>query len=572
MLQELRVGNLALVEDLVLTLRPGLTMLTGETGAGKSLIAGALSLLTGVKADRGLIREGEELAWVEGVFDLADRSGTVTWLGTLGVRLGADKILVLRRELRREGRGRVLINGLASSLALLEQIGGALLAIQSQDQQRLLIRPAFAQEFLDGVLELDSDLARVGEAREAWQQMEEELARRRQEEEFARQQLEMWEYQHRELAGMGLDPDEEAQLAEQLSFARNARSLLEAAGKALANLTEGQVNARQLLGAAEGVLSPVAASSQRIEAVLSEIQEAEGSVAEAAKELERFLDAAEVDPARVDEMEERKAQNEDLRRKYDRDITGLMLLQESLGERIARQQVAASDIVDLTAAVDDARQELGSAAAALRAKRLAGAPQVAGRACDLIRPLALPEISLEFVVEPRLTAGEGVEVDGHRCQVTARGADAVRLRVRTNRGEMAGEVGQIASGGEKSRIFLGLSVLSGRQADQPLLLFDEIDAGLGMDNAIPVAGLLADLADRGQVLCITHLATVAARGQDHLKAVKGVVDERTVLTVTPLAGQDRLDEIARLLGGDEAGAKGAAGSRLAYAKQLLAHG
>ncbi len=571
MLHELRVGNLALVEDLTLPLGPGLTMLTGETGAGKSLVAGALSLLTGVKADRGLIREGEELAWVEGVFDLSGRPGTVAWLGTLGVRLGSDAILVLRRELRREGRQRVLINGLSSSLALLEQVGGRLLAIQSQDQQRLLSRPAFAQEFLDSVLELAPELARVREARETWQTLAAELTQRRQEEDFARQQLEMWEYQHRELTGMGLDLAEEPQLAEQLAFARNARSLLEAAGKALTDLTEGQVNARQLLGAVEGALSGVAASSQRIADVLSAVQDAEALVADAGRDLERFLDAAEVDPARLDEMEERKAQYEDLRRKYDRDVAGLMALQESLTERISRQQVAAADIESLANAVVEAKCALGEAAADLRNKREAGGPKVAAMACEVIRPLALPEISLEFVVTPRLTtANDGVDVAGRNCAVTQQGADEVRLRAQTNRGEKAGEVGQIASGGEKSRIYLGLSVLAGREAEQPLLLFDEIDAGLGMDNAIPVAGLLANLAERGQVLCITHLATVAARGQAHLKAAKDILGERTVLTVTTLTGTERLAEIARLLGGDEAGPEGADGSRLAYAKQLLA--
>jgi len=569
MLLELRVGNLALVEDLSLPLEPGLTMLTGETGAGKSLIAGALSLLTGVKADRGLIRAGEELAWIEGVFDLGERPQMTAWLGTLGVRLGNDGILVLRRELRREGRGRVLINGLVSSLPLLEQIGGALLSIQSQDQQRLLSRPAFAQEFLDAVLGLAPDRERVQRARAEWQRLEAELTQRRQEEDFARQQLEMWEYQHRELSGMGLDPAEEEQLAEHLAFARNARSLLEAAGKALGDLSEGQVNARQLLGAAEGALASAAAASQRIAAVLAAVQDAEAAAAEAARELERFLDAAEVDPARLDEMEERKAQYEDLRRKYDRDVNGLLTLQASLAERISRQREAATDIQELAGVAARAQAELGAAANDLRTKRVAGAVSVAARACDLIRPLALPEIELEFVVAPRL-ADDGVEVGGARCQVTVNGADDVRLQARTNRGEEAGEVGQIASGGEKSRIYLGLSVLAGKQSEPPLLLFDEIDAGLGMDNAIPVAGLLVDLAGQGQVLCITHLATVAARGQAHLKATKGVAGERTVLTVTPLAGEQRLAEIARLLGGEEAGAASAAGSRLAYAKQLLA--
>lgn len=572
MLLELRVGNLALVEDLSLQLEPGLTMLTGETGAGKSLIAGALALLTGVKADRGLIREGEELAWVEGVVDLTDRPRLTEQLAGLGIRLGADGVLVLRRELRREGRGRVLINGLVSSLSLLEQIGGALLSIQSQDQQRLLSRPAFAQEFLDEVLELAPDLARVRDARQKWRQLAAELAQRRQEEEFARQQLEMWEYQQRELTGMGLDPNEEAQLAEQLAFARNARALLEGAGKAWADLTEGQTNARQMLGAAAGALVPVASASQRIDAVLAQIQEAESVVAEAARELERFLDAAEIDPARLDEMEERKAQYEDLRRKYDRDVPGLLALQAVLTEQIARQREAASDIEELAAGVVRAEQELSAAALALRAKRVAGAPDVGARAAEVIRPLALPEIALEFSVVPRLAPDAEFEVDGERCQVTASGADEVRLRVRTNRGEPAGDVGLIASGGEKSRIYLGLSVLASRPTEQPLLLFDEIDAGLGMDNAVPVAALLGRLAEGGQVACITHLPTVAARGSSHVRVFKAESGGRTTLRVEIVEGEGRIQEIARLLGGKESGIVGGLENQVAYARQLLGSG
>jgi DNA repair protein RecN (Recombination protein N) len=306
--------------------------------------------------------------------------------------------------------------------------------------------------------------------------------------------------------------------------------------------------------------------------VLALVGEAEASVAEAAKELERFLDAAEVDPARLDELEERKAQYEDLRRKYGRDVAGLIELRESLAERIDRQRAAADDIAALTATFEQARQAVGFAASDLRQERQAGAARVAKQAGDVIRPLALPDIELSFRVEPRRDGDDGIEVDGQRCRVTGSGADEVHLRVRTNRGEKAGDVGLIASGGEKSRIFLGLSVLAGRQTEPPLLLFDEIDAGLGMDNAIPVAGLLGELARRGQVLCITHLATVAARGQAHLKAAKSLVGERTVLTVTLLAADERLAEVARLLGGEGAGDEGAAGSRLDYARQLLGRG
>ncbi|MFT5232332.1 MAG: DNA repair protein RecN (Recombination protein N), partial [Candidatus Krumholzibacteriia bacterium] len=200
------------------------------------------------------------------------------------------------------------------------------------------------------------------------------------------------------------------------------------------------------------------------------------------------------------------------------------------------------------------------------------APSVAERAAEAIRPLALPEISLAFEFSPRIDAQSNFVIEGEASQITNTGADNVALSAQTNRGEKAGEVALIASGGEKSRIFLGLSVLADQSNEQPLLLFDEIDAGLGMDNAIPVAALLADLAKRGQVLCITHLATVAARGDSHLKAEKSLSNERTTLSVDALTGPARLEEIARLLGADSSGEKAAANSRLAYAKQLLAQG
>lgn len=569
MLRELRVGNLALVEDLNLNLGPGLTMLTGETGAGKSLIAGALSLLTGVRADRGLIRAGEDLAWVEGLFDLAERPVLAAYLAQVGVRLAADAILVLRRELRREGRGRVLINGLTSSLALLEDIGPRLLAIQSQDQQRLLSKPSFAMEFLDRALGLEAEVRRVRDARAVWLERVAELKQRRQEAEFARQQLEMWEYQHRELAGMGLAMAEEEELAEQLAFGRNARSMLAAADKARNDLTEGAPTVQELLGGAESALAAVSHQSARLAEVLTLIQNAGEAVAEASQGLERFLSGAVVDPAQLDEMEARKAQYEDMRRKYGCDVAGLLALQESLAVRIERQKSADQSIDSLTEAVAAAQEDVAVAALDLRRKRLAGAPDVASEAMAVLRPLALPEIEVQFVVAPRPGGQDGVPVGEHLSQVTTTGADTVQLLVRTNRGEASGPVGMIASGGEKSRIFLGLSVLAGYGAEQPLLLFDEIDAGLGMDNAIPVAELLVRLATAGQVLCITHLATVAARGQAHLKAGKSVSGERTILKVKPLADDERLAEIERLLGGRETDTAGAVGSRLAYARQLL---
>jgi len=253
-------------------------------------------------------------------------------------------------------------------------------------------------------------------------------------------------------------------------------------------------------------------------------------------------------------------------------LEGLIELRDSLTDRIARQEEAASDLEDLSSARDAALHELSKAAEALRVNRQEGASMVAARAVEIIRPLALPELELEFRIEPDLDEYSAVQVAGRHCRVTGKGADRVQLLARTNRGEGMGEVGRIASGGEKSRIFLGLSVMQRRGAPQTLQLFDEIDAGLGMDNAVPVAELLGRMAVGGQVICITHLPTVAARGDHHLKVEKVSAGNRTVLQVGPIPGEARVQEIARLLGGRKSGLKGGAEKQAAYARQLLGQG
>lgn len=568
MLRELRVANLALVEDLAISFGPGLTMVTGETGAGKSLIAGALGLLAGGKGDRALIREGADLAVVEGVFDLADRPGVLQAFADAGWRVGADGLLVMRRELKREGRGRVLINGLLSSLTIFERLGPLLLSIQSQDHQRLLMRSDFARDFLDRFLELDAEKARMAEAVNHFKDLEKNLADRLAEETFARQQLELWEFQQREIADAGLDVEEEAGLAEQLSFGRNLRSLLEGLQSGYQDLLDGETNAYQLLARTLKALEPLAEKSPRLADILALVRDAEALVAEAASDLQRFGDSLEVDPVRLDELEGRHHAYTLLQRKYGRGVVELLELEAQLKDRIHRQKQATSDIEQLREDLEMARGEMAEAALDIRRKRVLGAPDVALAAQRRIRPLGLPELGVEFRIEPRREGGGEAIVGKDRCRIGARGADEVHLLVRTNRGESWNPVRDVASGGEKSRIFLGLTVLEVGKRVQPLQLFDEIDAGLGMDNAVPVARLLAELSQGGQVLCITHLPTVAAQGESHLQVAKSIAEGRTRVSVRRLEGEERVDELVRLLGGG-AGSGGERDTQRAYARQLL---
>ncbi len=569
MLLELRVSQLALVDDLVLPAAPGLTMLTGETGAGKSMIAGALSVLAGAQVPKDLVREGEDLAWVEGVFDLAERPRTCEFLARAGVRVAADGILVLRRELRRQGRNRVLINGLTSSLALLEAIGPRLLQIQSQNQQQDLADPDYARDLLDGLLECRDLQAAVGEAWTAWRDAEAALAARRAETEASREQLDLWRYQRDELAEAQLDPDEEAVLSERLALLRHSAALREGAAEALQSLAAGEGGARDALGHAQSVLSPLADLSPRLGEIAELLETSVTAAGEAQRSLDRFLDGLDLDPAGLDECEARQALYAELKRKYRRDTTALIDYRDELARRVERQDGADDDLAELTAERDRLCDRLAEAARLLHERRSGGAAGVARDAERLIRPMSLAALELAFAVDPLYDERGEIDVDGRPCRVERNGADRVSLRVRTNPGEGMGDVAVLASGGERSRIHLGLTALRRDRLEPPLLLLDEIDSGLGMDAAAPVARLLADLAAGSQVLCITHLPTMAVHGRHHWRVVKRGRDGRTVLDLERVEGEERVAEIARLLGGRDA-ADDAAEARLSYARDLLA--
>ncbi len=572
MLIELRINQLALVDELVLPLGPGLTMLTGETGAGKSMIAGAMAILSGREVPKDLVRDGEELAWVEGVFDLSDSPLRLAWLERMGVRVGNDGILVLRREIRRHGRNRVLINGLTSSIAVLERIGEAVLAVQSQDQQRELEDPAYARDYLDARLGCEESRNRAAAAWKAWHEAVGVLAERRREEEADREKLDIWTYQRDELAAAHLDPAEEASLDESLALKRHANALSDAAAKALTALDHADAGARATLGRSLAALTPLADVSPRLSDIVALLGNAEAAAADASRDLDRFLDGLDLDPADLDALEERRSIYAELKRKYRRDIPDLLDYLAELEGRIERQQSAVSDIVSLEERVAETAAELVAEAEGLRARRIAGAGDVAREAAQRIRALSLPDLALEFRIAPRIDADSELLVDGENCRITAAGADDVRLLVRTNPGERMGEVADIASGGERSRIHLGLTALRRDRPEPPLLLCDEVDAGLGMDAARPMASMLRELSSCGQVVCISHLPTMAVAGDQHLTVTKQVRDGRTVLSLRKLDGDERIAEVARLLGGaagrgnqDDDG-----GSRLAYARDLLA--
>ncbi len=567
MILELRIHNIAIVDDLNLKFSQGLTILTGETGAGKSVIAGSLGLLMGAPNPGDLVREGEDLGFVEAIFDLQNRPVTRSGLTEMGICLENDCLLILRRELRPAGRDRVLINGLTSSLALLKRAGELLLSIQSQDQQRQLSLPHFACDLLDRCLGNQDLLEELTGVRTKFSLQLAELEAHQRAVELGREQLNMWQYQFQELSAANLDPEEEILLAEQIHFGRNARRLLETAGNARQILDEADPSVQTMLRMVLGDLRKVSEESPRLQAVRELLDSAEATLGEASQLLERYLDTCEVDPDQLDELEQRKALYEELGRKYARGTEELLAYRDILEKRISRQENSDDEFLVLQGKVETIRHELEGLAGELHRRRLQGAGSLSAQLEEILKPLGLPDIKIGFQVTLQENNQGPLEVANKTCGLTDRGCDAVELMVCTNPGEGLGPVAKVASGGERSRIFLGLSVLDGVNEESPLLLFDEIDAGLGMEGAAPVADLLQSLALQGQVLCITHLATVAARGTHHLKVSKSVVGKRTSTQAIYLTEETRIKELTRLLGGKST--RDDSGHQVAFARKLL---
>jgi DNA repair protein RecN (Recombination protein N) len=571
MLVEFSVADFALAEDVVI--RPGsaLTMLTGETGAGKSMIAGALALLAGGPAPKDLVRSGRSEAVVEGAFELAENGPARRELARHGVQPDDGGFLVIRREIRREGRSRVLINGRLSSLAVLEQIGPALIAVQSQDQQRELADPDFARRYLDAHLDHGELLREAADTHAAFTAARDELAARRDEERLLREQIDLWRYQRDELDRATLDPEEEPRLAERLAILRHAADLREAIAAALDALAENDGAARAGIGRAAAALARGACHSESLAALAAQLDLTAEALDDVVKDLRRFADDVAENPRELAEVEERRALYRELERKYATDVPGLIELRDRLAARIDRREVSRRELAELEERCEMARRELERAANRLSEHRRGGAGRAAAEAESVLRSLALPTLEVALVVEPNSDGDGPISIDGCRCAVARHGADRVALLVKTNPGEPMAAASEIASGGEKSRIHLGLATLLKSPAAGRLFVLDEIDAGLGMDTAPPVARLLRRLAVHNQVICITHLPTMAVYGHDHLKVEKIVRGGRTSLRVQAVVGEDRVGEVARLLGG-EGYARADHDSQQSYARQLLRAG
>ncbi len=553
-LRHLQIHNFAIVDELELEIQSGMTALTGETGAGKSILIDALGLVLGDRADTQAIRAGAQRAEITAEFDLAGLDGVTAWLADND--FDADGDCILRRVVSSDGRSKGYINGRSAPVATLRELGEQLVDIHGQHEHQSLLRRDAQRALLDHFGEHSEQVTAVRQAHADWQAAQERLTRLGGDPAERSARLDLLRYQVQELDTLALAEGELDALEAEHRRLANAGDLIQAGQRSLARLYDDDTSAH-------GLLSQVAADLERIGEHDARLQSASEMVAnaliqcdEAVTSVRDYVEAAELDPARLEQVEQRLSAIHDLARKHRVEPSELPALVERLRGELDELEHADERAADAEREIAEREQAYREAAAALHAARAAAAERLGTQVTEAMQGLGMAGGSFEVAVEPRTDD-----------RFSAHGLDQIEFRVTANPGQPPAPLRRIASGGELSRISLAIQMIGSRRAGVPTQIFDEVDAGIGGAVAATVGDHLRELGEYYQVLCVTHLAQVAARGHHHLQVAKAAQTDQTQTQVAPLDEGDRVEEIARMLGGREI-----TDQSRAHAREMLAGG
>ena len=551
MLKHIVIRDYAIVDALDIELEGGMTVITGETGAGKSIMLDALGLCVGDRADSRTVRPGAKRAEITAVFTLSDIPSASQWLKERELDDDADEC-ILRRTVTADGRSKAFINGVPATLAETGELGELLVDIHSQHAHQSLLRKSHQRDMLDafaGASELAQALA---ETAQQCERLTIEFERLANQNEADTARLELLRYQVNELEELGLQSAEIAILEAEQKQLANAGFLLESAGQAAEGCEVQSEEIRRL----RGLMADERHNFAAVANIREMLSSAEIHLDEARSELTRYADGIELDPSRLAEVDQRLEAIYDLARKHR--VMPERLFEHHLALNAELEGLDGGDerLDQLRAEIKNARAEYSKLASRLTNQRTKAAVEIADKVSSILSKLAMERCSIKIALTPH--APESYH---------PRGNEDVEFLISTNPGAEPGPLAKIASGGELSRISLALQVAAAENATVPTMIFDEVDVGIGGAVAEVVGDLLHHLSARVQVLCVTHLPQVAAKGDQHLQVSKAGDKNSVSTTLAALDTQSRISEIARMLGGMKI-----TESTLAHAREMLAGG
>jgi len=552
MLVELRIENFAIIDKLDLEFGPGLIIFTGETGAGKSIIIDAVETLLGVRADVTQIRSGVILSSVEGTFKIMPKvREEVHAILKEEDLLDDENYVTLRREFRRGGRNVARVNGRTVNLSLLRAIGELLIDLHGQSEHLSLLRVKNHLDLLDRFSEVEDELGDYRQSHETLMAVRKELNGLRQAEKDAAQRAELLTFQVEEISMANLQPGEEEKLKEERTRLANAETLANHATIAMSALDEAELDsssASDRLGVALQALEALAKVDETRNKYSEQAQELFDGVTELSRELGNYLEEIEYNPTRLEEVEERLNLIHNLKRKYGEGIPEIIAYGEKAQKDLDAITHAEERMLELESQEGELLQVVGTKAVAVSGKRHEGAEKMAHMIETELDDLRMESANFEVKFDTREDP-KGIEVpEKGRVAFDSNGFESVEFFVAPNPGEGMKPLVKIASGGETARLMLALKNVLAKADVTPTLIFDEIDQGIGGRVGAVVGQKLWRLGRQHQVLCITHLAQLAGYGEQHIKVDKKIEGGRTTTTVKVLKDNDRLMELAQMLG------------------------
>ncbi len=552
MLAQLTISNFAIVRELEIDFQKGMTAITGETGAGKSIAIDALGLCLGGRAEAEMVRPGAARADLCARFSLKDTPAARRWLEENELEDASE--CLLRRSISADGRSRGFINGTAVPLSQLRELGQLLIQIHGQHAHQQLLRPEHQKSLLDGYTGDNTLLETMAERYKQWHQSCRDLASHQQQSQERAARAELLHYQLKELNDFAPRAGEFEQIDEEYKRLANSGQLLSISQQALNILADGDENTLQSqLYSVRHLVTELIGMDDRLSGILNMLEEAAIQISEASDELRHYCERMDLDPNRLYELEQRISRQISLARKHHIAPEALPALHQQMLDEQSLIDSQADDQEALMQAVARHHQQALEVARQLHESRVASAHELAQLITESMRSLSMPHGQLN------------IDVNFSENHLTAEGGDRIEFHVCTNPGQPLQPLAKVASGGELSRIALAIQVITARKMETPALIFDEVDVGISGPTAAVVGKMLRQLGESTQVMCVTHLPQVAGCGHQHFFVSKETDGEMTETHMQPLDKRARLQELARLLGGSEV-----TRHALANAKELLA--